>query len=164
MCLLSFVYHLINGSIDQYITNDTAGVNDNLGLVRISLLQKIDRLAASLRYSTPQTCAGAHTHAGAGADHPGRNHPPPKRLYHNTLSSLPAHTLRGPGKICPNAKMRDCANAEMSKNLNEHGRGGGAITVIKAPWRTCSSEQPNLWASASLLRIDLNRFPAFAHT
>lgn len=48
----------------------------------------------------------------------------------------------------------------MSKHLNEHG---GAITVIKAPWRsggrrTTQSPSP---AAAFLLPIDLNRFIFF---
>lgn len=111
MCLLSFVYHLIDGSIDQYITNDTAGVNDKPGLGRISPPRKIDQLAASLCRST---LVLTHTHARGKS-------PPHQQLYHNTLSSLPAHALRSLEKICPNAKMRGCANAEMSENLNEHG-------------------------------------------
>lgn len=58
-----FVYHLINGPIDQYITNDTEGVNDKPGLGQINLPRKIDRLATSLHRSTPQMCAGAHMQA-----------------------------------------------------------------------------------------------------
>lgn len=52
MYLLSFIYHPINGSIDQYITNDTVGVNDNLGLGWIRLPRKINRLAAQMRAYT----------------------------------------------------------------------------------------------------------------
>lgn len=46
MCLLSVVYHPVNWSIAQYITNDTVGVNDSLGLGRIMLPRKINQLAA----------------------------------------------------------------------------------------------------------------------
>lgn len=68
MCLLSFVYHLINGSIDQYITNDTVGVNDNPGLGRIRLPRNDRSISGSLRCSTPQRGAHAHVRLGSAGD------------------------------------------------------------------------------------------------
>lgn len=81
--------------------------------------------------------------------------PTPPNNPNNTLSSLPAHILRSLEKICSNTKMRDCANAEMSENLNEHGGYNRDQGSLEEQQRTTQS-----W----LLRIDLNRFSAFAYT
>lgn len=55
-------------------------------------------------------------------------------------------------EICPNAKMRDCANVEMSQNLNENGgykRDQGSL------------EEQQCTTQSWLLQIDLNRFFCF---
>lgn len=110
MCLLSFVYYLINGSIDQYITNDTVGVNDNPGLGRIRLPRTIDRLAA-VSIAAHRGGALTHTHKQDQPETVGsassRSAHPPYPLPNNcTIRPFhpSQHSSQEPGKDLPDCQ------------------------------------------------------------
>lgn len=110
MCLLSFVYRPIDGSINQYITNDTVGVNDNPGLGRIMLPRKDRSISAAVKRRTSrQRCAGGISRwstLGAPSTAPTRPpHPAPNNRVRNTFSQRNLSGARR--RFAKSAEMRE---------------------------------------------------------
>lgn len=113
MCLLSFVYRPIDGSINQYITNDTVGVNDNPGLGRIMLPRKDRSISAAVKRRTSrQRCTkislsrGGRSTLGAPSTAPTRPpHPAPNNRVRNTFSQRNLSGARR--RFAKSAEMRE---------------------------------------------------------